>query len=1656
MTRAVPQHWLLFAGPSDTGLAVKLEPVMSKKGVSLSFTPGPIGERLDIELTTSENDNTPSTNAYHALEKSAKEGGRCGYTLLQSEDHLRNEATFRFQFEKQYLKGDVLQNVSGASADLLFGLAVVTAVRKDLEYRPFAATGILSKDGQVQPIEGLRAKIHAALDIPALSGNGLIFYPKANDKDIDAELRHRVELAQIDLKAVERLEEAVECLGIPIQGTWLGNPYRRLDVFESSHRRIYFGRENEVDHLARKLFERAKIDRPSLLILGPSGGGKSSLVQAGLIPDLEKRFKDHALSPLFSVYDLRSAANKDVHAIAASIRSSWSLLPGLAGLAVNSSSKQNADITPPDAFAALVSDLGNYLPDQSCFVWVLDQLEQFFTLGLSEEADAAFIHFLQELQARGIWIVATFRNDFYSALRAHDGILSIFDKDGIHDLEKLSETMIERIIQKPAELAKLEFEKDDQKSELLSLKLKNDALEGGKDILPLLEFALYQLYEKRELKNGRTQLTWAAYQAMGGLQGAIGKRADEVLQSLDQASQETLGRVLRSLAKLRRDSVQTEGGKSPFIASVVDVEQFTSGTSARRLVDAFADARLFVLDRDNDGIAQVRVTHEALFTHWAKAGKILKDSIKDMVVRERLADSEAHWKAKDEAVSLLLQPGLPLEEAQDLLARLGDELDSDTIHYIKQSSIADQEQKQKELEAQRRKTRFFSITAVVLGILLIVAMGAVYFADKRKKELAATLARSDFNEAVRLVEQDRPREALAYLNRAIQFDFNADSVAARLGASLLLSPKHLINIRTQLPCLIGDTQFSLDGRRMLAICNGAVQAWDVISGKPVSEPMELESHVNSVQFSPNGRWVATISDKAAQVWEIVTGKPMSEPMEHEFQVRSVQFSPDEHWVITASWNGTIRVWEAATGKPILGPMGYAFQIGSIQFSPDGRWMVTVTDKTVQVWEVATGKPVSEPMEHESHVRSVQFSPDGRWMMTVSDKAVQAWEVTTGKSMSEPMKHKLERESVQLSPDGRWVVITSDKAAQVWEVATGKPVSEPMEHESHVSSVQFSPDGRWIVTSSNDRTARIWEATTGALKSLMVHENIVKSAQFSPNGRWVITTPSIGQGILVWEIAMGKPVLLPMEHRDHLESAQFSSDGRWVVTHLDNNTIQVWETITGKPVSPPMEDEDLLSSPQFSPDGRLVIANTSDRRVNIWEAATGKLLSSTIGTGHKDAIASSHFSSDSRWLVTFSVDKTAQVWEVATGKPISPLLAHEGLISSAQFSPDGRWLITSSWDRMARVWETTTGALVSVMKHDENNVQSAQFSPDGRLVLTQASWPIKTIRIWDATTGAVLMHESLVNLAQFSPDGQWVATASFDGAIRVWEAATGKLASESMKYGSYAESLQFSPDGRWLVTISDNNKTARTLEVATGAPVSLPVVHESYVKSIQFSPDGRWVMTVSDKTARVWETATGKPVFVPFEHENPIDLAKFSSDGLHILTISNTVRSWEIPKFSAISMNFIEFLERVSGYVVNNMGVLQKKFATTTISELRDWAEITTDLTQEERKFIDWWLGDPIERTVTPTSEQTVKERVLMLIDRDTITSLNEALDYYPGHPMALAKLAAATWRETKTDQQNDIRPRIALWANLALKYAPDDTAVRAVAEKVLQDIAQPN
>jgi WD40 repeat protein len=579
-----------------------------------------------------------------------------------------------------------------------------------------------------------------------------------------------------------------------------------------------------------------------------------------------------------------------------------------------------------------------------------------------------------------------------------------------------------------------------------------------------------------------------------------------------------------------------------------------------------------------------------------------------------------------------------------------------------------------------------SLVAVVAGVFSWVQSRKAIAAKKRTSEVASrgsvSLARSS-------KQSGKNAQALAQLAQALRWNPENREASALTAAMLTQLSWPLIG-----PMWHEDTaisaEFSSDGQRVVtASTDNTMRVWDAASGKPIGEPMKHKDAVSSAGFSPDGQRVVTASeDNTVRVRDAVSGKPIGEPMKHENAVISAQFSPDGQRVVTASLDKTARLWDAASDKPIGEPMQHERAVNSAQFSPDGQRVVTVSrGNTMRVWEVASDKPVGEPMKHEGAVISAQFSPDGQRVVTASlDETARVWDAASGKPIGEPMQHKDAVYSAQFSPDGQRVVTASwDKTARLWDAASGKPIGEPMKHEGYVNSAQFSPDGQRVVTASLDKTARVWDAASGRpIGESMKQENMVNSVQFSPDGR-VVVTASLDKTARLWDAASGKPIGEPMKHQDAVNSAQFSPDGRRVVTVSEDNTVRVWEVASRKTVGEPMKHERAVNSAQFSPyGGGRVVTASEDNTVLVWEVASGKPIGEPMK--HEKAVRSAQFSPEGRRVVTASDDKTARLWDAASGKPIGEPMRHEKAVNSAQFSPDGQRVVTVSDDETARVWE----------------------------------------------------------------------------------------------------------------------------------------------------------------------------------------------------------------------------------------------------------------------------------------------------------------------------------------------------------------------------------
>ncbi len=310
-------------------------------------------------------------------------------------------------------------------------------------------------------------------------------------------------------------------------------------------------------------------------------------------------------------------------------------------------------------------------------VLAVDQLEEIFTLEKAAAADrAAFIETLSALlRSLRVWVVCTLRSDFYPRCAELPNLVALKEGSGQYDLMLPTPAEIGQTIRQPAFAAGLRFEESaDTKTPLDDL--LRDAAAGHPQSLPLLEFALDELYKRRTPQG---MLTHAAYRELGGVEGALAQRAEGVFQALPPEVRAALPRVLRALVNV--------SGTEPVARRQAALDRVAATLPARALVDAFVNARLFTAGADDDGTAVVQVAHEALLRNWPRVQRWLEEDRELLRVHGRVASAMSRWEQEGRRPDLLLPEGKPLDEAQGLLRTLGAELPPGELEFVRASAI---------------------------------------------------------------------------------------------------------------------------------------------------------------------------------------------------------------------------------------------------------------------------------------------------------------------------------------------------------------------------------------------------------------------------------------------------------------------------------------------------------------------------------------------------------------------------------------------------------------------------------------------------------------------------------------------------------------------------------------------------------------------------------------------------------------------------------------------------------------------------------------------------------------------------------------------------------------------------------------------------------
>jgi WD40 repeat protein len=519
---------------------------------------------------------------------------------------------------------------------------------------------------------------------------------------------------------------------------------------------------------------------------------------------------------------------------------------------------------------------------------------------------------------------------------------------------------------------------------------------------------------------------------------------------------------------------------------------------------------------------------------------------------------------------------------------------------------------------------------------------------------------------------------------------------------------------------VGGAAFRADGRLLATAGHDQlVRLWEPApTGWRVAA--ELHGHkgeVYDVAFSPDGALLASAgADETARIVALDHHETVAVLSGHLGEVWSVAFSPDARWLATASFDGTVRIWAAGpegSGSRQLG--GHSESVRAAAFSPDGQQVLSASfDGTARVWEVATGLPSAELRGHAGRVTAAAYAPGGGLAVTAgADGTARVWATGSERSVLELRGHQGGVNCAAYSPDGALLLTGSgDETARLWDAAGGEPKAVLRGHRGDIWNASFSADGRRGGTGSTDGTARIWDLRSHqTVLELAGHDGPVTGVAFSPDGAWLVTA-SFDGAVRLWDPAGGAlRRVLREPGMGQVHNLAFGlASGRLVTSSFDG-AVRVWDLAGGGSTSVLRRRGDWAGSAAFSPDERYLVTTGWEATALVWDADRWEVVAEL--RGHLARVRGAAFSADGRWLVTCSGDRTARVWEAGSWRMVNELKGHLAPVSDAGFSPDGEWVVTACHDRIVRVFAREDGASVEQLLALARTRATRALSPQER-------------------------------------------------------------------------------------------------------------------------------------------------------------------------------------------------------------------------------------------------------------------------------------------------------------------------------------------------------
>ncbi len=1145
------------------------------------------------------------------------------------------------------------------------------------------------------------------------------------------------------------------------------HPYPGLSSFTEADAEFFHGRESQVETLWRRIR-----DGRLLAVVGPSGVGKTSFLQAGLLPTKPKSWGTILTKPGGSPFiALREALVRelsgDTDAIVALLR------------------ENDLDTD--------VATVRRWRQRHDEGLLIFDQFEELFTLSPPQE-QARFAELLSRITLEAdVRVLISLRDDFLFHCQEHPGLAPVVD--GLTLLTPLTGLALRRALTQPALDCGYAFEDDTLVEEMTA------SVKGERGALPLLSFTMASLWERRDREQGL--LTRDAYEEIGAVSGALVQHAEAVMQEIGGEHHPIVRELFRNLVTAQGTRTVLDRDE---LISVFDAGE---RTVADEILGQLIDARLLttyeIKDEDGSDHHRVEIVHESLLHAWPRLVRWQTQEAEGAQLRDQLRQASQLWEQKSRSDDLLWT-GTAYREFELWRERYPGGISESEEAFSRAMHSRD---------TRERRRRRIAVAGAFVTLLVVLAVVSVFGERARQNELISEARRLHMLAEAKMEEDNTV--ALALATASLEREDNPDVRQTALRA-LWHAPTRFVLALKDTRMNMGSAVLSPNGDWLATISDEGVLLWPRDGGEPRRlevEPRPDAYETTTVQFHPQGDLLVAQqaprdptdleSPKVWTLWSVPDGRRLHTWQWLDEEGRGCFYFPrgDPPVLLVAHFDAPGLPWRWLRFSldddhpQVLGPADTSTETAR-EFTVDaaGRYLLDWKGTGVYLFPLDSLE-TSEPIlvgHHEREVFGVAFSHDED-LIASADKGgeVRVWSRKTDGDYELSMRRQTDEQMIRFVSFDRSASRVRYQASgtlQIGLLNRASPQAEPtlllpvMGWPGHTS---FSPDDSWIVfpRASNDLDGEVFFYSLTRRRPL-VFDVLPEKPELRPGTMhaqgtrlvaatvvselWLCEVLGEDQGCArLWRHPQGRTFFhwrIDPTEQYVLVNNWMGGGEAWLIP-LDGGDPRA---LGGFSVAG-------VGAVAFSSDGGKAAVggqaraiapgmNVEDAVIRVWDLETDEV--QVLESGGEAGFYGIWFLPEER-LVSAGPDGL-RLWDLETGQ--HETLSEREYLNLGGIDAECRHLVIDT-PLGVTVWdlEERTERILPI---PSDGTWSLAMSPDARFLVAGMAGGEVIVQFLDEEEPHLLLgHDGSVTAVWISPDSDEIRSASKDGTVRVWQVPEGK-------------------------------------------------------------------------------------------------------------------------------------------------------------------------------------------------------------------------------------------------------------------------------------------